>query len=379
MKRKHAITTAVVVAILAILVYVQFRTWRTFDWAEFWRQTRGVNLWSIAAAVALIYVAYVLRAVRWMLFLRPTKHTTIARMIPPQFIGFTALGLFGRAGEFARPYIVARKEGLSFPSQLAVWAVERVFDMATVAVIVASFLGFRHGRASQILREGVHNGFHSMLHKAHSQRLVVLAGLLLAAAAIYGLWKLSQKSSGALSERLRSFREGLHTIKDFKSLVAIILVSIGIWAAIAQAYLCVVHAYPQVTVTVPSEDEDGTVVTETIRLNQMKADDVMLMMCASMFGSMVQLPGVGGGSQLAVITVLSKVFGDEPYNVTPELAVSCGMMLWLVTFMAVIPAGIIMARYEHISLRAVAQESETEAEAEKSPGGAPVAGPEPKA
>jgi hypothetical protein len=141
----------------------------------------------------------------------------------------------------------------------------------------------------------------------------------------------------------------------------------------------VVHAYPEVTVTVPSDDEDGATITQTVRLNQMKTDDVMLMMCASMFGSMVQLPGVGGGSQLAVITVLSKVFGDEPYNVTPELAVSCGMMLWLVTFMAVIPAGLLMARYERISLRAVAEESETEAEAETEPGSAAEAGAETKA
>ena len=187
--------------------------------------------------------------------------------------------------------------------------------------------------------------------------------LLLAAASFYGIWRLTQKSTGPLAERLRSFREGLNTIKDAKSLVAIILVSICMWGAIAQAYLCVVHAYPEATVTSPA-DENGNVVTQTIRLDRMKTDDVMLMMCASMFGSMVQLPGVGGGSQLAVITVLSKVFGGEPYNVTPELAVSCGMMLWLVTFMSVIPAGLIMARWEHISVRAAAHDSESEAEAE---------------
>ena len=359
MKRKHAITTLVVVAILAILVYVQFRTWRTFDWAEFWRQTKGVNLWYIAAAVGLIYFAYVLRAVRWMLFLRPTKHTTISRMIPPQFIGFTALGLFGRAGEFARPYIIARKEGLTLPSQLAVWAVERVFDMSSVAFLVAAFLGLRGGRAAQILRQGVHDGLHALAHKVHSQALVLVVALAIAAAAAYGVWRLSRKSTGALAERLRSFREGLNTIKDIKSLVAIILLSVGMWGAIAEAYLCVVHAYPEAPVNAASAE-----VAHPARLDRMKTDDVMLMMCASMFGSMVQLPGVGGGSQLAVITVLSSVFGDEPYNVSHELAVSCGMMLWLVTFMSVIPAGLIMARWEHISVRAVAQDSETEVEAE---------------
>jgi hypothetical protein len=93
----------------------------------------------------------------------------------------------------------------------------------------------------------------------------------------------------------------------------------------------------------------------------MKLEDAMLVMGASITGSMVQLPGVGGGSQLAVIDLLSRIFDREPYNITRELAVSCGMLLWLVTFMSVIPAGLIMAHWERVSLRVVSRESEMEA------------------
>ncbi len=46
-----------------------------------------------------------------------------------------------------------------------------------------------------------------------------------------------------------------------------------------------------------------------------------------MVGSVIQLPGVGGGSQLATIAVLEHIF-----DVPRELAASCGIMLWLVTF-----------------------------------------------
>jgi hypothetical protein len=38
------------------------------------------------------------------------------------------------------------------------------------------------------------------------------------------------------------------------------------------------------------------------------------------------------------------------FNLSPELATSCGIMLWLVTFMSVTPAGLAMARSEHVSL-----------------------------
>ncbi len=88
----------------------------------------------------LIYLAYVLRAIRWAIFLKPTAPTSFRRLIAPQIIGFAALGLFGRAGEFARPYLIARKQKLTFTSQLAVWTVERFFDLGSVLVIMVLLL-----------------------------------------------------------------------------------------------------------------------------------------------------------------------------------------------------------------------------------------------
>ncbi len=82
----------------------------------------------------------------------------------------------------------------------------------------------------------------------------------------------------------------------------------------------------------------------------------VVLMGSSMVGSMLQLPAVGGGSQLATISMLSSGFGIEK-----ELAVSCGILLWAVTFMSVIPMGLLLARREHVSIRAVAEAEEKEA------------------
>jgi hypothetical protein len=357
MKNKKIFASLAVLLILVALVYIQFRAWRSFDWANFWQQTRGVSLLWIGIAVALIYFAYYLRAVRWAIFLRPIHPTTVRRMVAPQFIGFTALGLFGRAGEFARPYLIARKEGVSFTSQVAVWAVERVFDMGSVLLLIIAFLGMTNGRSAQILRHGARAGIVAVAGKLGAHLWLLLLALAVAAALFCGLWRYARRAEGAVAKKINSFMAGLRTIHDWRSLLAAMAVSILMWAAVSQAYLSVVHAYPETAVTING-------AARTSHLDQMKTDDVMLMMCASMFGSMVQLPGVGGGSQLAVISVLSGVFGGEPYNVTPELAVSCGMLLWLVCFMAVIPAGLIMARWEKISLGSLSKESENEAEVE---------------
>jgi hypothetical protein len=98
---------------------------------------------------------------------------------------------------------------------------------------------------------------------------------------------------------------------------------------IASAYWLVTHAYGG-------------------ELAQLGFASIMLLLVSAMFGSLIQLPGVGGGSQLATIAVLNRVFG-----VPNEVAVSCGMLLWVSTFMSVIPAGLLIAHRERLSLRAV--------------------------
>src|SRR5437879_12083327 len=93
-------------------------------------------------------------------------------------------------------------------------------------------------------------------------------------------------------------------------------------------------------------------------MHAMSVTKVLLLMGSSMIGSMVQWPGVGGGSQLATIATLDHVF-----DVPKELAASCGIMLWLVTFVAVIPLGLLLAHRERLSLRKLSEEAHRAEEA----------------
>jgi glycosyltransferase 2 family protein len=371
MKKKQIVSLVVVTAILAALVYLQFRSWQTFDWAKFRQYTSGVSLWHIGAGVALIYLAYVLRAIRWAIFLKPTAPTRFERLVAPQIIGFAALGLFGRAGEFARPYLIARKEKLTFSSQLAVWTVERFFDLGAVLTLMAGFLTLRGDRLTQVLFQAVRQGIQSAVHSASAKLPLVFAALAVAALLLFVLWKASGHAAAALRTRLLAFKEGFNTIHDTKAFVQLVVVSLCMWLMIAGAYIEVLHAYPQIPVTAAG---DVTGTEHIARMNTMKLEDVLLVMGSSMLGSVVQLPGGVGGSQLAVIGVLqSNLFSSEPYNITRELAVSCGIMLWLVTFMSVIPAGILLARFEKISFLRISEESaqeeqESEAMAEQTSG-----------
>jgi len=337
MDRRRAAITGIALAILAGLVYSQFRMWKNFDWDLFLTQTRSVSAFHILHGIALIYLAYVLRAVRWKIFLRPVRpQASTVGLVAPTVIGFTGLALLGRPGEIIRPYLIAKRENLPFSSQLAVWAVERIFDVAgfTFLFVLAAFFATAPKRMQS---RGVFEEIAVVL-------IVIVVGLTLGALAVHrsgeglAVWvekRFAHHASNLghrIAMRILEFRSGLNTIHDKKSLLLLISVSVLMWAMIAVAYKEVAHAYNTPKLEIPQTQ-------------------IFLLMASSMVGSLVQLPGVGGGSQFATIETLNRIFG-----VPPELATSCGIMLWLVTFIAIVPVGLFLAHRERLSFRKLSQE-----------------------
>ena len=76
---------------LGLFLYLQIRSWGTFDWHTFLTQTSGVEILPLAIAVILIYVSYFVLTARWQIFLRPLRRTSVASLFPPTVIGFTGL------------------------------------------------------------------------------------------------------------------------------------------------------------------------------------------------------------------------------------------------------------------------------------------------
>jgi glycosyltransferase 2 family protein len=343
MNNKRFLLYGIGLAILAALVYVQFRSWSAFDWPTFWKEGRRLgrtpNLFHMIHAIFLIYLSYVMRAIRWKIFLRPVRPKASAwKLISPTVVGFTGLALFGRPGELIRPYLISRRQDLALSSQLAVWTIERICDIGafTVLLVAAAFLATAPKRLA----------YYGSFRQAGLFLLLVVLGMVVAAVVVHrsgealANWverKFSHLASGLghkISARIREFRDGLDTIHDPMSFLQIVAVSIVTWCMIAVAYKEVTHAYGQEALEIPQTQ-------------------VLLLMGSSMVGSLIQLPGVGGGSQLATIAALEHIF-----EVPREMAASCGISLWLVTFVSVVPLGLILAHRERLSLRKLTKESQ---------------------
>jgi len=341
MNKKRILAYGAVLAVLAVLVYFQFRTWRNFDWGTFGRQSKDVfrHPSHILASAGIIYGSYLLRALRWKIFLRPVrKEASLAGIIPATVIGFTGLALLGRPGELIRPYLIARREGLTFSSQMAVWAVERIFDIGafTVLLMLAIFLP---GTALHFLPDYGEVKIFGLLFLALAGGLALGAILVERSGEAIALWverrfsHLAANLGNVIAQKVREFHRGLDTIHGPLAFLQICGVSLGMWFCIALSYLQVVRAYGPA-------------------LQTLTISDIFPLMGSSMVGSLIQLPGVGGGSQLATISVLQHIFG-----VPHELAASCGILLWLATFVSVIPVGLILAHFERLSLRKLSEES----------------------
>ncbi|MGH9592919.1 MAG: lysylphosphatidylglycerol synthase transmembrane domain-containing protein, partial [Bryobacteraceae bacterium] len=137
MKKHHLGAVSGVAVLTAALGYVYFR-WRDsgFAWTKFIAALRGVSWNWLLLALVLILATYVGRAMRWEIMLRPlTKGVQLWPLVVATCIGFTAVMLFGRAGEPVRPFLISRRQGVSFSSQIAAWVVERMLDLLMVLVI----------------------------------------------------------------------------------------------------------------------------------------------------------------------------------------------------------------------------------------------------
>ena len=343
MNHRKAILWTVALLLLAALVCFS-RGRIHFDWTSFWQQLRRVSLGHIAAGMALIYSTYWLRSVRWAVFLSPTKKVSSNSLLGSQFIGFTAVALFGRLADLTRPYLVSRRVSLPLSSQVAVYTVERMFDLGAAAIVFSSALAFTPRNLPHheiFVRAGVFS-LAATAALAIFAIVIRVSGAAVVSFARLTLGTLSKPFAESVASKITGFRDGLKALSSPGDFGIALLLSLAMWAVIGEAYVQTAHAF-----------------IDTPQLAGLTYSRTMLLMAASLGGSLAQLPIVGWFTQIAVTATAMHTFYGAPI----EAATACGAMLLLVTFLCIIPTGLVYARIEHVNLKKIAQESEAAGDA----------------
>lgn len=355
MKKRQLILGLVVLAALIGLV-IWGRDRIHFDFGLFRTQVAMADWRYIGIGVGCIYLGFVLRAARWAYLIRHQQKVSPLSLVSCQVLGFTAVGLIGRVADPVRPYLVARKTNLELSSQLAVYVVERLFDAGTLGLIFSiAMLGVP---TEEILKAMPHSGLLGHLGEEHAILssliarygalvltllgalflvLVRLASNSMAAFCEQSLGLISKKLGHAVGHKIRAFRAGLSALHSLPDLASVLGLSLVMWVLIALAYFITCRAF--------------TAAPELATLGPQKS---VLLMVASGGASIVQLPVIGWFTQIGLVAVvMSLVLG-----VSHEAATACAATLLLVTFLSIIPVGLIWAQIEHVSLRNVTAESE---------------------
>lgn len=364
MKKHQLIVGLVVLAILvAFGIYAQHRY--QFDWHEVLVQLMSVDWRKVGLAAGCIYLAYVFRSVRWAYLLRHSKKIGPFSLLGTQVIGFTAVALIGRVADPVRPYLVSKKTGLPLANQIAVYIVERLFDMGTMALVFSvAMLGIP---TEEIVKATSHSGPLSHFGAGHplvasfiarysGLVLTLLGALFLTVVRVSGesVAILSERSFGLMSanlghsiaQKVRSFRNGLGALQSVGDLAAVGSLSLGMWLLIAFSYFAGCRAF-----------------VASPELANISPEKCVLLMIASGGASILQLPVLGWFTQIIAVTaVLTAGFG-----VAKEAATAGAATLLLVTFLCIVPVGLVWAQFDHISLRKVTHESEDELKAGATP------------
>ncbi len=304
---------------------------RSFHWAVFLHTLSRLDLAWLAAAAAFAMATYYGRALRWAVLLRPVKaHPCMWNLFSATVIGFTALTLLGRPGEFVRPYLIARKERVPVSSQLAAWLLERIFDLLVALLVFGWALG-------RVRDSGVAAGPALGWVLAVGGRFVAFF-CLISLTILVVIRHFSERMQNRLLEALRilpearyaraeklvrAFVQGVESTRSHHGILLLTFYTILEWALIAGCYLCIVRAYGS-----------------SLRFGWV---DVLIFMGFVAFGSVVQIPGVGGGVQVVSVLVLRELFA-----VPLEIATSVALVVWILTFIVVVPPGLLLAVREGI-------------------------------
>ena len=321
--------------------------WRHFEWKQLVFLLLRVKTRLLALALVVTCSSYVIRAYRWRFFVDPIKRCSFPILFAGQVLGFSSIYLIGRAGEAVRPAYIATKEHLPFVSQLAVLVLERIYDSFALVVLLALTLDFVPVHATSA-RSAL------LVQKAHtaSAVILILCGVLAVLLAVFRIYsepllhqigrvlKIGPRILRTyLMHFLISFASGLKVIQNPRDFAASVGTTAVLWILNVTA-----------------------VWLDLLSLGGRLAHTTWwaagLVNFLAALGLIVQLPGVGGGYQVAVLLALKDLL-----HIPAEAAAGAAILTYMTVMAPCILLGIGIAIYEGITFRKLRVMAEAENEA----------------
>jgi uncharacterized protein (TIRG00374 family) len=285
-------------AVVGVYLLFQIPRWG-FDWSLFLSSLRMVQPGWLAVSILATMLTYVARAFRWQVLLNRLKSVRMGPLITTNLLGFSAIFVLGRAGEFVRPVWLTRKERIPLTASVATIIVERVLDTLMLLMLFGfALVAVELPPAAE--------------HSVAIAKMKKTAWLMVAvsAAGIVSLfffrskidWIVSYVPFARVRSLLKTFSEGLSFLDRASSFGLAVGHSIVVWIVIVLQFWFMLLGM----------DFPFSVSAAT------------LIMVGAAVGSVAQLPGVGGGFQAVYIFCMTTFL-----SVSKERATASAMMAWI--------------------------------------------------
>ncbi|RPJ58520.1 MAG: UPF0104 family protein, partial [Acidobacteria bacterium] len=304
---------------------------RNADLAAVWLAITQGRLDLLALALGVTALNYTIRSLRWQYLLRGLGPTRFSTAFRDTVRGFAASFLLpARAGEFLRPYLLARREKLSATAAFATVILERVIDAVTVLMFFAVFLLTPDpalARADPAVLRAVKVGGLAVA-AATAGVLVVFFFLAghpekLGRASLRAEKVLPPRLAHLVARLVKTFAEGLGAIRKPQQLLMVVVWSVPLWLSIAAGIYLVTRAFHIQT------SFAGTFLTMTILV----------------VGVAVPTPGAVGGFHEAYRIAVTSFF-----QAPNDAAVAAAIVLHAISFVPVTIAGIVFMAREGLTL-----------------------------
>jgi uncharacterized protein (TIRG00374 family) len=220
------------------------------DLQRVWQLLTEVNYPLALTSIIPVLASHWMRAWRWRTMLRAAGVQPIGmlNLFSAVMVGYTANNIIPRSGELLRPYVLAKREGISGALLLASVVAERLFDVVQLLLFLALAL--------VALPELVYGALPNWMLGEGMRSLAIVVALLVVVIVVLGLTSLGERLAvrilrtinPALAERVaaaaQSFRRGLRIMRNGRDVARLVAESLAIWLLYAAPLWIVLYAVP---------------------------------------------------------------------------------------------------------------------------------------
>lgn len=235
---------------LLLAVGLLYFAFRNVDWGDFIEKAKSVDYTWVVISIFLSLIAYVARAYRWNILLKPLGYTRLSttRTTLAVLIGYLANLAFPRLGEITRCGALKRSDDVTVSTGIGTVITERIIDVLTLLLLIIFTLIIEYDLLVQFLLELF--GFSSEdniigASVGEGFFLKIGIGFLVLVVIIIGLIFIARKAGDKVRNFLKELYLGLISLRKIDNLFGFIASTVVLWVVYYLMSYLIIFSLPE--------------------------------------------------------------------------------------------------------------------------------------